>query len=282
MNNNQHLHMNKIRYFSYTFCMILYSNILYSQFEVIDPIQSPSISLDECKQRLMQSYDKETYNSFIRHGKTQQNMYYYLYVATNFSYSTTLLYYPASEVAYIYSHRLQQMDDLTLNVYFEILQEGHKHREPLCIENLAQLYGMVYQDTIMALDYYQQYLQMDVPQEKYQRRIEIFLKYLIDPILSDRGRIVRPKNGFKPETPDDWHYRIFWDGDVSAYNQLVTYARQSDNPFNFYECLYYSLIMAGKYAFEPAKADLREILGTMICENTPNDALAYKLLRLLE
>lgn len=261
----------------YTLCAVLCASCLYAQLRDVPP----SIPLDECKHRLMQSYDKEAYDSFVKYGETQQNMYYYIYVATNFSYSTTLLHYPANDVASIYHHRLQQMDTLSTRVYFEILQEGSKHNESWCIKDLAQFYGMVHQDTLTALDYYQRYLQLDVPSEKHQRSIEVFLEYLINPALSDRGKVVQYPNTALPDTPEDWRYRIIWSGDISAYNQLMSWARQSNNICDFCECLYYSLVMAGKYAYLPAHADLREIFGTMITDSTPEEALARRLLQLL-
>lgn len=273
--------MNNTHRLLYTLCVLFYAHFLYAQFSVIDPISPPAIPLNECKQRLLQSFDEDTYDSFVRHGATQQNMYYYIYVATNFSYNTTLLYYPANDIALIYNHCLTQMDNLSINVYFEILQEGNHHSEPWCIRSLGQLYGMVYQDTITALNYYQHYLQLDMPQEKHQRSVDIFLEYLINPSLSCKGKIIRPKNTFKPGTLDEWRYHIFWEGDTSSYEQLLTWARQSGNTFDFYECMYYSLVMAGKYAYEPAREDLRKILGTMITDDTPDDALARRLLHLL-
>ena len=273
---------NKHRFLCSLSALLLASMLIAQKNRVGLQLDPPTVPLEECKMRLLQSFDSDIYHSFAKYGDTEQNMYYYIYVATNFSYNTTLLYYPASDVARMYHHRLLQMDSLSAKVYFELLQEGCKHNEPWCLRDLAQLYGMVYHDTITALDYYQRYMELEVPKEKRQRSTEIFLQYIIHPTLSCQGRIVQPTNKFKPDSPDDWRYRIFWDGDINAYNKLIDWARKSSNEFDFYECLYYSLVMTCKFVYDPAKSDLREILGTMLTDNTPEDALAHRLLRLFE
>ncbi len=244
----------------------------------------PDISINESKHRLLQHFDADAYDVLTGKCDCPLTLYYLLYIEQNLSewkeYGTMPYFYAGRCIPKLFHERINEMDSLSLSMQRTITKKGVDNGEQFSYLYLVDLYIAGYHDTIAARQLVEQYLDLfkkDVDTPNRQRWFQAFMHY-----TPPQGPIIQKPNTAVPNTPDDWRYHIIWEGDINAYQQLINWARHTDDACDFYECLYFSIAMAGKYAYEPAKKDIYEILCTIKNENTPQDALVNELLDLLE
>jgi len=161
-------------------------------------------------------------------------------------------------------------DSITKSIILLFCREGMRRQNPLCASGLFEYYSAQEIDSIKAKEAY--YCWQTIRASKGESPENEFEKHWNRDV--NHYNWLRKRDGldsivkYVPANHKDFDTSIKGcmksiqeDGNIQAYKCLINTLRpDTANPYPYYECLYYCILMANKYSYEPAFGHVREIL----------------------
>jgi len=219
-----------------------------------------------CRKYMFTMVDSVTYTNYMaKYGDKYSGLFLSMLIACSDNSHGTHVFGSINFVLSDMYDQIDYADSTTLKEYLLFAQKGMLENDWLACCQLAEYYSLVEIDSLKARAAIEKAI-INLPNAPDS--IDMEVNWFMNEFWQNK-KCQRPipttqeysnHKHFQP-TRRGCQKSILQDGNIQAYDMLIEMARKDKrNPYAFNECLYYCMLMANKYSYEPAFGHVREIL----------------------